>query len=898
MGFPARLPARLPAVGTTLLAGGLAAFLATGFAASPSSADGIVPIRTAEPATVARVAPVREAPRALVYAARDPVVVRLPVEFASDGVPTLPADAARTLAEAALANPARLILIDLAGASIAYHTNDGSPIRHEDADRHELALAAALESTIKAAKAAAPNAILSVSGLPAEREGDGRTNLRYAPVIGLLDVLSPRAGLLVAGGDSESTRVVQEYRASARLSAGRPIAFKGGDGWRLAVAPPKSKASSNASSKDSSSPAHGGGGGGGGGGGASKGGGATSGSSTSLAGGSSSSAPTGQTGGGVIPLGDPPAGTLAAGDSEASDLSVVLESWGTTDGDQNGDGTTDGQDLTAVLASLSLGLPGPNGNGSDNPTGGGGEGGGGGGGGDPPAGGDGPFLAPGPGFTDPTPEPPAQGDPTKKAADERAIARWSIVPYQTVTADFNVGVVADHYNDILKVDFSVDGGPWVATTTRRVNPQTNVPEFYATMRIADFNDGLHEIRARVYPKDGLVRVLGGPIIPNRSTGNHSLFVSTNRDGTLPVKTVWVANDGSDTDGDGTESKPYLTLHYAGHALANKVAGGDAGGGVMYLKAGSYNLGTYSYAKRFSSPTRYITLQPAPGVKREDVLIVSSSQDGLRTDLVHFHNLSIRPAVGAQYPIRNVNNQGIAWFDECHFQAQNFDDTSTLNWYLGWAMRYFTECSAYYVRGTPYSGHLVRNSSIEFVADDAFKNIFVILNCTVKDLGPHNTSIHSDVWQVWNTNALVQNCYVDNLVATESIDAQGLFFHGFTLQFLDCAYRNVTIDNTNNGTASVFVNLHMHRPVKHLLIRNSTLVGGGLYRTGDDPSKPEQSHNIFSGDDMLMEETYKEAAKINFVVPPPDGPSQGNQGSWPGTLPWTSPLGVHYRKAGS
>jgi hypothetical protein len=447
------------------------------------------------------------------------------------------------------------------------------------------------------------------------------------------------------------------------------------------------------------------------------------------------------------------------------------------------------------------------------------------------------------------------------------------------------------------VEFSVDNGPWVAATSRRVNPQTNVDEFYATLKIADFNDGLHEIRARVLPVHGVARLLAGPISGNTSTGNHSMFVSTNRDGTLPTKTVWVSNSGSDADGDGSESNPYQTLVYAGHVLANKVAGGDAGGGTVYLKAGSYNLGTYSYGKRFSSPNRYVTLTPGPGVNKTDVLIVSSSQDGLRTDLVHFKNLMIKPGVGVQYPIRNTNGSGIAWFDNCHFEAQNFDDTSTVNWYLGWAMRLFTECTVYYVRSTPFNGYMVRNSTIEFVADDAFKNIFVILNCTAKNISDFGSGSHPDVWQVWNTNAMVENCFVQNLTATDAIDGQGLFFHGFTLQFLDCAFRDVTIDNTNNGAGGVYVNLHMHRPVKHLLIRNATLVGGGLYRTGDDPSKPNTSHNIFSGDNMLMEEVWKEKEKVSFVVPPPDGSAPGQPGSWPGTLPWTSPLGVHYRKAG-
>ncbi len=506
-------------------------------------------------------------------------------------------------------------------------------------------------------------------------------------------------------------------------------------------------------------------------------------------------------------------------------------------------------------------------------------------------------VFPGDGFVSgTTEEPPAVGNPEKKAADQRAIARWSAVPFQTLSSDAHLGIVADHYTGINRVEFSVDGGEWKAVNSPAVNPQTNVKEYFVTLKIADFSDGLHEIRAIVYPNHGLPRVLAGPVMNALPTGNHSLFVSTNRDQTLSSPIVWVAPEGNDTTGDGSESKPYKTLSRAGFALAGGIPDGNAGGGTMYLKPGNYNLGSYLYAQRFNALDRWLTIQAAPGVDRSLVKIVSATLSGLRTDLVRFYNLTISPNPGSPYVIQNVSNRGLVWIDHCSMTSQNFDDTSSSLWYMGWKSggQFITETTIVNVRGTPLAGALVRNTTIEHVADDAVKNAYAVFNLIVKDLNPQGTDHHPDVWQCWNPNGVFQNFMVQNLVATDTVEAQGLFFHGWTNLFLDGSFRDVVIDNSNNGAGSVFVNLHIHRPLQHVLFKNSVLIGGGLYRTGGDPSTPQVSHNIFSGTDMLMEDMWADYAKTEFIVPFPDGDSSYQSGVWPGTLPWLSPLGVTYQ----
>jgi hypothetical protein len=481
-------------------------------------------------------------------------------------------------------------------------------------------------------------------------------------------------------------------------------------------------------------------------------------------------------------------------------------------------------------------------------------------------------------------------------ANEKAIARWSSVPFQTISEDTFVGVVADHFGGIDRVEFSLDGGPWVAVYHASTNPSSLVKEYFCQLPLSLLQDGQHEIRAIAYPKNGLPRVLAGPFTPNIATGNHSLFLSSNRDGSLPTNSVWVSPSGSDSSGNGSQNNPFKTLMRAAHALAGNVFEGDVGGGTIYLTPGDYNLGTYTYAWKIKNPTRYLTIEPAPGVSKSAARIISSSSNGLWTDLVRFKNLTIAPQLGASGIIRNANNFGIAWFDGVHFESSDFNDPSSSSWYVGWATRIFTNSTAKNVRETPFNGLMAQNCSVEHVADDAFKNVLMVTNALVKDLKDFGTGAHPDVWQLWKPGGTIENCIVQQLSATESIAAQGLFFHGFTSLFKDCSFREIVIDNSDNGQGTVAVNLHMHRPVKHLLIRDSLLITGGLYRTGDDPQQPG-AHNIFSAEHMLIENTFADAQMQTFLVPPPDGPSAlVPNAPWPGTLPWLSPLGVLYQSA--
>jgi len=84
--------------------------------------------------------------------------------------------------------------------------------------------------------------------------------------------------------------------------------------------------------------------------------------------------------------------------------------------------------------------------------------------------------------------PATQGDYVANgySQNENAIARWDVVPYQTFTGNFNVGVVAFATvlggNQLDHVAFAVNGGAWVNVSAMTANPQTvNTSEAWASI---------------------------------------------------------------------------------------------------------------------------------------------------------------------------------------------------------------------------------------------------------------------------------------------------------------------------------------------------------------------------------------------------------------------------------
>jgi hypothetical protein len=248
-------------------------------------------------------------------------------------------------------------------------------------------------------------------------------------------------------------------------------------------------------------------------------------------------------------------------------------------------------------------------------------------------------LEPGSGFLAPTPQPPAIG--SGPGADAKAIARWDVVPYQTYDGLFEIGVVAFHINGIDRVEFSLDGGPWLAVKEMTLNPRTNVVEYWTVLDATRSPDGPVEIRAIAYPKSGVPRVLQGSLDEklNVTRGMHSMPLWTNAGGALQELILHVdAVHGDDDTGDGSLSRPFATIARAGNAAGGQVSAFDSV--ILRLAEGDYIL--HKGKGGFSHVEPWLTIEPEPGAATSSVRLVGSETGALSSmKRVRFHRVAIR-----------------------------------------------------------------------------------------------------------------------------------------------------------------------------------------------------------------------------------------------------------------
>jgi hypothetical protein len=400
-----------------------------------------------------------------------------------------------------------------------------------------------------------------------------------------------------------------------------------------------------------------------------------------------------------------------------------------------------------------------------------------------------------------------------------------VVPYQTFTGDFNVGVVAFDIAGIDHVAFSVNGGPWSNVSQMTLNPQTGVVEYWATLRAGDFaTDGAVEVRAIAVPKVGVPRVLqGARVSPN---GNESITEYVNTQGTLPQQILWVATTGSDTTGDGSQQNPFATLVKAGQR-ANS-------GATIYLEAGTYTFATPNSG--YNTNDRWITITAAPGLAKNDVTIQPGGCP-LRINHLALSNVSIDAVVGQDLAGWNyIWSDNELWLDRVSISSSRGKDyTPELDAVIDnqWAAAYLTNSIIHDYPGraiaTP-NVQIVRNVQINNIGDDAIDNPQLVMNTTVSTIIANDASDHIDAFQWWgggDFNSIVYNCK-----ATD-IDGQLLF-----MEADDTTGRNIAVVNFLGvargvaGSASQFGKID-RAPVDHLLLLNITLPNQYLFINDSD-----------------------------------------------------------------
>ena len=365
------------------------------------------------------------------------------------------------------------------------------------------------------------------------------------------------------------------------------------------------------------------------------------------------------------------------------------------------------------------------------------------------------ILTPGTGFTGATPQPANQGSIASPVNGvtysqyENAIARWDVVPYQTFSGNFNVGVVAFHSSGIAKVSFSVNGGPWTDVSQMTANPQTantsgvgnpnpnGVVEYWTTLRASDFTtDGPIEVRAIAYPNVGIPRVL------------ESLPLNANSNGTLTRTPIYISPAGSDSTGDGTQGNPFATIYKAGMSIQS--VAGSADNGVIYLLPGDYEWAGAGWNWHFPVNTYgWLTVTAAPGVDRSQVRITSmkywSPTDGsdsrIDTHLVHISNVTLTIPIG-----QLDHNSPLIWYDGCEY-LNLINDPTTPPWNsdypyadrMGSGLAYWnggsyaTDCNVTgadnAIRGFVFS----RNNTASHLGEDAFSDSTLVINSVASDM---------------------------------------------------------------------------------------------------------------------------------------------------------------------
>lgn len=423
------------------------------------------------------------------------------------------------------------------------------------------------------------------------------------------------------------------------------------------------------------------------------------------------------------------------------------------------------------------------------------------------------------------PPPAAEGEPTDPGYDAEVIARWDVVPHQTIAGDFEVGVVAFHMNGVDRVDMSIEGGPWVTLSEMQINPRTGVREYVAAIQAEDLQlseDEEVELRAIAYPAGaGTPRLLD------------PLFLFVNNQGTFTGPTIHVAKTGNDSSGNGTPTRPYATIKRALNACGGDIDAYD-GARILITKAGRYDIDQPAQPVR---NTRWITIEADSSLSRDDVVIAAGSASDLvrpNTQRLRFHGVSFDFADMYQMYKEDPHQQ---WYDGCR-------------WYYSAGWTYTPPSSISPVRNVGYGGlfvtdslaedalygfincNLVLNSHAQKISGDVFQNSLMVVQSSASLVDGTVLTHHSDILQYFGQ---FENLIVYNVNAAFVKATQNIFLDHANSSFTNCAFVNVSIQNAEsdppfsqlNSTNDHVLFYHIANPGQRFVLRDD-MAGSGKF----------------------------------------------------------------------
>ena len=396
-------------------------------------------------------------------------------------------------------------------------------------------------------------------------------------------------------------------------------------------------------------------------------------------------------------------------------------------------------------------------------------------------------LVPGDGWNGETPIPAPIGDESKVGFDAEVIGRWDEVPYQTIEGEFAVGLLAFHMNGIDRVEISLDNGPWKTIEQMQINPRTGVLE-YVAMIPEDLGsaaaDGALELRAVAYPAEaGQPRVLDSLL----------LYVTSGE--SLGPDKIYVAASGDPDTGDGTALNPYATIQMALNKVYLDMDRFD-GGEIVITEAGRYDIDSPAFSVENE---RWITLRPAEGLDRDEVIIAAGSGSAIirpKVKWLKLQGLSIDFSDTWQMYKEDTHLQ---WHDNCRwFSGEGWGYTPpqsiTPVRNHGYPGLYITDSVAYDTLYGFVTCNLVRNCHVEKISGDAYQNSLMVVRSTAHNLDSTVNSHHTDLFQYFGH---FEDIIVYQVNASLVVACQNFFLDHYQSSFTNCAFVNIAVQNAQS-----------------------------------------------------------------------------------------------------
>jgi hypothetical protein len=351
-------------------------------------------------------------------------------------------------------------------------------------------------------------------------------------------------------------------------------------------------------------------------------------------------------------------------------------------------------------------------------------------------------LAPGAGFVGSTPQPPAVGDPGAFGYGAKAIARWDVVPHQTVTDTLNVGVVAFHINGIDRVEFSLNGGTWTAIAKSSLNVETNVHEYWVTVDANTFAQAAPvDIRAIAHPTVGVPRVLEEV----RLYADPGGIVSASN----PVRYVSPTGDDGNDGLTPQTAKKDMALAIDSMAVPGEGRVVPAGASV-YLLPGVHTWKHPAFPQNLTSQAEgsWLNIQAAPGYARGDVTVRTDvAADGhpymLSLTRVHWRHVTFDRGL---MPYMHTAGAQV-WHDHVKVDGQDrFAPTTSFAHGEATGGRWVTDSVLTNLSDGAQGTTLMRNVEISNTVTGGPWMAPFVVNTTITNVDPGATGAHPDLWR--------------------------------------------------------------------------------------------------------------------------------------------------------